>query len=154
MTQSAGKPLTGRKVALIMCSAFAVIIGVNLTLAFKAVSTFPGLETKNSYVASQSFDVDRAAQLSLGWEVSAEVEAETLRLSIVKHGLPINPMVRSAVFGRATSVAQDQFPEFRFDGEALVAPVVMSGGNWNLRLIAVAEDGTEFKQRIIVKVIE
>ena len=57
----AEKQLTGRKVLLIMCSAFAVIIGVNLTLAFQAVATFPGLEVKNSYVASQSFDDDRAA---------------------------------------------------------------------------------------------
>ena len=30
--------------------AFSVIIGVNLTLAFNAVRTFPGLEVKNSYV--------------------------------------------------------------------------------------------------------
>ena len=41
--------------------AFGVIIAVNLTLAYQAVATFPGLEVKNSYVASQSFDVDREA---------------------------------------------------------------------------------------------
>ncbi|MDZ4134978.1 MAG: FixH family protein, partial [Paracoccaceae bacterium] len=41
--------LTGRKVLVITVSAFAVIIGVNLLLAYKAVSTFPGLEVKNSY---------------------------------------------------------------------------------------------------------
>jgi hypothetical protein len=44
-----------------------VIISVNLLLAFKAVSTFPGLEVKNSYVASQGFNDRKAAQEALGW---------------------------------------------------------------------------------------
>ena len=48
--------LTGRKVFFITAGAFAVIIGVNVTMAVLAVGTFPGLEVKNSYVASQSFD--------------------------------------------------------------------------------------------------
>ena len=67
------KPLTGRKVFLMFAAAFSVIIGVNLILAYKAVTTFPGLEVKNSYVASQSFDAERAAQLALGWDIGAEV---------------------------------------------------------------------------------
>jgi nitrogen fixation protein FixH len=29
---------------------------VNLLMAYQAISTFPGLEVKNSYVASQKFD--------------------------------------------------------------------------------------------------
>ena len=47
--------LTGKHVLAITVSAFAVIIGVNVLLAVKAVSTFPGLEVDNSYVASQGF---------------------------------------------------------------------------------------------------
>ena len=43
--------------------AFGVIIAVNLTLAFQAVRTFPGLEVKNSYVASQSFEQERRDQV-------------------------------------------------------------------------------------------
>ena len=49
-------PLTGRKVLLIAVVAFGVIIGVNVLMAVKAISTFPGLEVQNSYVASQVFD--------------------------------------------------------------------------------------------------
>ena len=84
--------------------AFSIIISVNLTLAFNAVRTFPGLEVKNSYVASQSFEAD-------------------------------------------------QTPEFTFDGKRLVAPVEAGPGNWNLRLTALAADGTEFRQRIVVKAL-
>ena len=133
--------------------AFGLIIAVNLTLAFQAVRTFPGLEVRNSYIASQSFDDDRDAQLALGWDVSAELADHTLTLRIVEDGRPIAPVIEAATFGRATNVQFDETPEFHFDGTALRADVVAGAGNWNLRLKARADDGTLFQQRIIVKVL-
>ncbi len=132
--------------------AFGVIIAVNLTLAVSAVRTFPGLEVGNSYVASQSFDADRAAQLALNWEVSAGIEGEVLSLVILQDGQPVAPEIEAATFGRATSVARDQSPVFRFDGRAFRAAVSAGPGNWNLRLKLRAGDGTLFQQRIIVRV--
>lgn len=150
MTAATVNRMTGRKFLAIMIGAFSVIISVNLLLAFKAVETFPGLETKNSYVASQSFDVDRAAQLALGWDVKAGVEAGQLRLSFRKDGAPVEPEIVSAVLGRATNVASDQEPILVFDGNDFTAPVDLALGNWNLRLVAKSADGTRFQQRIIV----
>jgi len=132
--------------------AFGVIIAVNLTLAYNAVRTFPGLEVANSYVASQSFDADRAAQEALEWDVRAQVSDGVLRLEILQDGLPRSPQIEQAVFGRATSVAADQHPQFTFDGAAFVAPVTAGRGNWNLRLKARSANGTLFQQRIIVQV--
>lgn len=129
---------------------FGVIIAVNLTLAFQAVRTFPGLEVKNSYVASQTFERDRIAQQALGWDVKAWLENDALHLQILENGRAIAPVIEQAVFGRATSVAADQEPAFDFDGSALIAPVVAGDGNWNLRVQARADDGTLFTQRIIV----
>lgn len=131
--------------------AFGVIISVNLTLAFNAVRTFPGLEVKNSYVASQSFDREKAAQIGLGWDVSATLRGNDLELVILDQGRSIAPQIESATFGRATNVQQDQTPEFIFDGTALRASVQGGRGNLNLRLRARAEDGTLFQQRIIVR---
>ncbi|MEO0402879.1 MAG: FixH family protein [Pseudomonadota bacterium] len=145
--------LTGRHVAAIFGGAFAVIIGVNLTLAFKAVSTFPGLETRNSYVVSQVFDKNRAAQEALGWQVSADVVDGILRLSLDDAVGPVVPHITAAILGRATHVADDLTPQFRHDGVRFVADVgTLARGNWNLRLAAVAADGTPFRQRIIVRV--
>lgn len=132
--------------------AFGIIIAVNLTLAVNAVRTFPGLEVKNSYVASQRFDADRAAQEALGWEVSAEVTDGLLRLEVIENGQPITPEIVAATFGRATSVAEDQIPAFSDRGSALVAPVDAGPGNWNLRIRMRADDGTLFQQRIVVRV--
>ncbi|MDJ0639241.1 MAG: FixH family protein [Paracoccaceae bacterium] len=134
--------------------AFGIIISVNLTLAFNAVKTFPGLETKNSYVASQAFERNRQAQTRLDWEVGAVVEGGVLTLSVMKDGQAVEPLIERATFGRATHVGADQTPDFAFNGHAFTAPVTAGPGNWNLRLVARAEDGTRFEQRIIVKVVE
>lgn len=132
--------------------AFGVIISVNLTLAFNAVRTFPGLEVKNSYVASQSFDADRTAQKALNWDVAADLRGDQLVLSIMRDGNAVQSVIEDAIFGRATMVAADQTPDFVFDGSVFRATVDAGAGNWNLRLRARADDGTLFQQRVIVKV--
>ena len=148
-------PITGPKFFAIFASFFVVIIAVNLVLAVQAVRTFPGLEVANSYVASQEFDRERAAQEALGWHVAAEVRGDVLRLSITDaDGAPVEAAEVGGTFGRATSVRDDQVPAFVFDGTVYVAPVSAPGGNWNLRLEAVAQDGTSFHQRVIVRVVE
>jgi|TARA_B110000908_G_scaffold62058_1_gene75296 nitrogen fixation protein FixH len=145
--------IKGWHVLMWFCMAFGVIITVNLTLAFQAVRTFPGLEVANSYVASQSFDVDRTAQIALKWDVSATLSDHTLSLVIIEDGTPIAPVVEQATFGRATNVQFDETPDFTFDGKALHAQVVAGAGNWNLRLKLRALDGTLFQQRVIVRVV-
>lgn len=147
------KALTGRKVFFVFASAFGVIIGVNILMAYMAVSTFPGLETKNSYVASQSFDADRAAQLSLGWKVESDVTDGNLRLAISdQQGQPVKVDRLESTLGRATHVGEDRNPEFTFDGSGYNAPVELASGNWNLRIIAHSADGIVFRQRIVLNV--
>lgn len=146
-------PLTGPKVLAGFLGAFGTIIAVNAVLATQAVRTFPGIEVNNSYVASQVFDADRAAQLALGWDVAAAVHGGELQLAITgPDGAPASARIVSATFGRATSVRDDQAPAFAFDGRMHRAKVETSGGNWNLRLVAEAPDGTLFRQRIVVLV--
>jgi nitrogen fixation protein FixH len=149
------KEFTGRHFLVIVVSAFALIIGVNLLLAYKAISTFPGLEVENSYVASQNFNRDRAAQEALGWTVALGLEASNLVLSITDSaGLPVRVAKLGGTFGRATEVVDDQTPEFLFDGTNYVAPVKLTRGNWNLRMIAYAQDGTKFRQRLVLHIKE
>ena len=143
--------IKGWHVFAAFAAAFSVIIAVNLTLAYQAVATFPGLEVRNSYVASQSFDADRKAQLDLNWQVSAVLHNHELRLVILENNRPIAPDIISATFGRATNVAFDETPDFTFDGTALVAPVTAGDGNWNLRLKARSAAGVLFQQRIVVR---
>lgn len=135
-------------------AAFGTIIAVNLTLAFNAIATFPGLETKNSYVASQSFEADRAAQKALNWALDATADRSTLRLAFSDKSGPVEPEISQAILGRATHTGEDQSPIFEFDGVAFTAPVTLQAGNWNLRLEARAENGAIFRRRIVLKVVE
>lgn len=147
------REFTGRHAAMVFVGAFTIIISVNLYLAFSAVRTFPGLEVANSYVASQNFDQRRTAQESLGWVVSAEARDGQVILSITdSYGTPVRVAKLSATLGRATHVKDDSQPDFIFDGTAYVAPAELAGGNWNIRLVARAKDGTEFVQRVILHV--
>lgn len=144
------RQITGRHVLVGFVAAFSLIISVNLVLAWSAVKTFPGLEVKNSYVASQQFDERRAAQEALGWTVRAEHAGDELRLLITDKYGPVSVSSIDATVGRATHVYDDQTPAFAFDGTAYVAPVTLGEGNWNIRMVAIAKDGTEFTQRVVL----
>lgn len=149
----AERTLTGRHVLAMFVGGFSIIIGVNLALAFNAVRTFPGLEVKNSYLASQHFDVERAAQLALGWDIAVAVDGDQLTLRIDDDAGPVSPQITRATLGRATHVGEDQALQLAFDGDAHRATITPLGtGNWNLRLVAIAADGTEFKQRVVLRV--
>lgn len=143
------RELTGWHVLAIFGGGFAVIITVNLILAYNAVQTFPGIVTKNSYVASQSFERDRDAQDALGWDVRATLQNGTLLLAISDDaGRPLQPKIIKATLGRATNVAQDVEPEFIWAGDALVATVDVPAGYWTLWLEMKADDGTAFRRRL------
>lgn len=65
---------TGWHMLGIMIAFFGVIIAVNMTMAYKAVSSWSGLVVKNTYVASQEFN-DKAQtgkeQAALQWQQTA-----------------------------------------------------------------------------------
>lgn len=143
------REFTGWHMLGIMVVMFGIIMGVNLTLAYKAVQTFPGLETRNSYVASQSFDADRAAQDALGWTLDTRLTHTQLSLAITDvAGAAVMPKIISATLGRATNVAQDMTPEFTIVDGVMMADVDAGAGYWNLRVVLEAEDGTIFRRRV------
>lgn len=149
-SETPGRPLTGRKVLAITLGAFGVILAANLTLLFSAIGTFPGLETANSYVASQAFDRDRKAQLALGWQVTVTADRNTVLVTVSDAGGQlVTPVFLAGKVGRATNVSEDQLlafagrPDGSFDAPARLAP-----GLWTVWLEAEAEDGTQFRQRL------
>lgn len=143
------REFTGKHMAIIMVSSFGVIIAVNLFMAYNAISTFPGVEVKNTYVASQHFNDRRDAQTQLGWSADASVTDGQLRLHLTDAaGQPVRPETLSVIVGHATNLNNDQTPDLQFDGQAFVGAVDVTSGNWVLRLSATAADGTTFTQRL------
>lgn len=140
--------LTGKHVFVITASAFAVIIGVNILLAVKAVSTFPGLEVDNSYVASQGFNARKAAQETLGWSMTPGYEQG--RMTLAFHGAdgqPVQVQDLQVLVGRTTEAKDDAFPVFVQDGAVYAAEVPLHKGKWMVKVTARSPDGTLFEQR-------
>lgn len=143
------RELKGWHVLSIFVGAFGVIIAVNLTLAWQAVATFPGVEAKNSYVASQTFDRNRAAQEALGWRLAPDYSDGILTLAFTDAaGLPVEVAGLSVLVGRATAARDDQRPHFAHSGDRFLAPLTLAPGKWLLRVEAEAADGTRFQQRL------
>jgi nitrogen fixation protein FixH len=145
-----GRELTGRKVLAIFVTGFGLIIGVNVFMAYSAVSTFPGMEVSSSYADSQSFDDRRDAQEALGWDASVDLDGDMLILTLVDEaGRPVYPAELDALLTRPTNQLEDQVLTLeRGANGVLTAPVDVSEGRWRLRLTGFARDGTEYRHNI------
>ena len=145
--------LTGRRVLAMTLAFFAVIIGVNVILAQRAIGSFPGVEAPNTFVASQEFDNPREAQEKLGWTVVPHHEGGFIKLAITDAaGQPVEAASLDVLIGRPTSARDDVTPAFTFVGGIYEAPVDLAPGQWMLKLEAVAKDGTLFEQRFDLRV--
>lgn len=136
-----GKPLTGRHVLAMLLAFFGVIIGVNLTMAYFANSTWSGLVVANGYVASQSFDKDLArarAQEALGWKVGFSFERDSVHLSFVDaEGAAIDKLVITGQLERTVTDKQDQALAFApLGGGVYAAPATLSPGVWEVEIDA------------------
>lgn len=143
------REITGRHVLFGTVGAFGVIIAVNLFMAYSAISTFPGVEAKNTYYASQNFNAAKEAQESLGWTVEQRYDGGQLELRITEaaSGVPGEVSDLQVLIGRATEARDDKLPVFVREGGVYVAPVDLGPGKWILRIQAVAADGTLFRQQ-------
>lgn len=147
--------LKGKHVLGVAVSFFGVIIAVNLIMAYQAISTFPGLEVANGYVASQTFDAERKAQEALGWTVATDYNGGTLSLRVTDaEGLPAVVESMAVLVGRTTESRQDIRPDFVRVAGVWQADVPLARGKWMLVVEAEAQDGTRFKQRLELFVMD
>lgn len=144
------RELKGIHVLIITVAAFTTIVGVNLVMAFNAISSFPGLETRSSYISSQHFQADRAAQQALGWTVDLTLAEGGLVLAMTDaQGQPVRPAKLDLMLRRPTHQMADQNPRLRPDGQGRwTSTVDLAPGNWNADLVAEAADGTAFRLRL------
>lgn len=150
MTKGPDRELTGWHVLAMFVGGFGLIIAVNVFMAYRAVSTFPGLEVSSSYADSQTFDVRRDAQDALGWNASVEIPGDgTLILRMEdRSGLPVAPAELTALLTRPTNRTEDQLLDLTRSNGAFIAPVHLPEGRWRLRLTGTARDGTEYRHNI------
>jgi nitrogen fixation protein FixH len=143
--ETPGFRVTGRLVLATIVTFFAVIIGVNVVMAFFAVRTFGGVETASSYQAGLTFRAEEETaqrQDSRGWTVDARLGSlagdglRTLDVDLVD-------AEKAPVAGLAADVRLLHPTDSRLDRTVTIsetAPGRFSGivdaprGQWNLRL--------------------
>ena len=151
------RPLTGWHVLAMFVAFFGVIIAVNVGLAWQAISTFPGLEVANGYIASQSFDAERTAQQALGWTLTHGYDPDTheLRLNFTDaQGMPVTLAALQVLVGRTTAAVDDTRPQFTGNAGLYTAPATLAVGRWMMAVEARAADGTLFRQRLDILVTQ
>jgi nitrogen fixation protein FixH len=144
---TASREFTGRHMLASVVGFFAVIIGVNLTMAYFANATWSGLVVANGYVASQSFDKDLArvrAQEAMGWTVTVDHDHDGVGVTFLdRMGRPLAGMAVTGMLRRPTTDRQDQALVFGDAGAGRYrASAGLHKGVWDLEVDAASADGT------------
>ncbi|QKV17499.1 FixH family protein [Oricola thermophila] len=140
------KHFTGWHMLGVLVLFFGTIIGVNLTLAWFANSSWTGLVVQNSYVESQRFNevtAEKRRQLALGWQAEIAYGGDTFTVEMTdKDGAPLRGAIVSAKIGHPVQDRNDQTVSLldRGGGE-YAADVALDPGIWNVDLTVTGAKG-------------
>ena len=151
----------------IFVGAFAVVFIVNGTMAFFAVDSWTGLETKNHFNEGTDYNTildQRAKQEALGWTVkftyehvptADEPRSGIFRLKFTdKDGRPVNNLYIDALAMRPTHEGYDEQMIFTYRGDGTYAATkaLPLPGLWELRYQATrADELYKMRQRVQVQ---
>jgi nitrogen fixation protein FixH len=160
MTPLSARPpgeFTGRHMLLVTVAFFAVIIGVNITMAVFATTTWTGLVVQNSYIASQEFndrEAARRAQMAAGWRPSVTYGKGEIILAVTAAGGGSVVLDRVTLdVSRPIGTGDDRHLDLarRPDGTSAAA-LVLEAGVWNAVLRADTPLGPfELHERLLIE---
>lgn len=130
----------------VMVLFFGTVIGVNLTLAFFANSSWSGLVVANSYVASQEFNGEAQKarrQASLGYQGTPTANASGLEFEFRdRDGNPVLADRVTVTIGRPSFEDEDRVLELAYVGGGLYrADAPIAAGQWQADLTATLANG-------------
>lgn len=139
--------VTGRQVFWWITGFFAVIIGVNATMAILALSTFNGVSENQAYVDGLAFNETLQAvnqQQAMGWSVDTQIErpgglVANIRAEYLDASqLALTNLVVRAEFVRPVHDGYDFSVPLQQTGAGAytAATTVPLAGQWTVRLIA------------------
>ncbi len=150
---------TGRHMLLTMLGFFGVIIGVNVTMAVFARSSWTGLVVENTYVASQQFNTKIAetrAQAALGWKGAFALREHRASYTLRdRDGRFIELSGVTLTFKRPMDGRQDQrFVLERDAGSAYATPLTVADGVWLVEIEADAGGDRPFREVLRIHVAQ
>ncbi len=148
-TRSSGFTIKGWHVLVVMVAFFGIIFAVNAFFITTALNTFPGEETRRSYVQGLEYNrviEAREAQAELGWTASANLTPERALIEVLDgEGNPVTGLRLVGTLQHPADMSQDRqlvFAEIR-DGVYAAGTDSLPDGRWTLA--ARAEGDTPFE---------
>jgi len=159
----APKPLTGRKVLLMLIAFFGVVFSVNFVMMKFAIDTLPGTEVDSAYSASLGYEKEIAAardQNMRNWQVDAHIRRgpdgeATLQVEARdKGGLPLSGLKFLGRLERPADRRADRPVDLAEVGRGIYrgrAPLI-AAGQWDLVLEGAAAGRRMFlsKNRVVL----
>jgi nitrogen fixation protein FixH len=147
----AERKLTGKHVAMIFVGAFGVIIIGEPAAGLLGGAHLPGAGGKNSYVASQTLRRSPRGAGGAGLGRGRASRDGILRLSINDAGRAPCAWPSSRPRWAAPPMSSTTWsPSSASTGRATSPRCRLPDGNWNIRMSAIAGDGTPFEQRVVL----
>lgn len=149
-----GYRVKGWHVLAIIVSFFGVVFTVNAIFITTALNTFPGEETRRSYVQGRDYNqvVDaRRAQEALGWSATANLTEERVLIDVRDaDGQPVTGLRLEGVLQHPASMSYDRdlvFTEVR--GGVYAAGVGdLPEGRWTLSAQATGDQPFALETRL------
>lgn len=147
-----GFRLTGRMVLLILLGFFAVVVSVNLFMAYVAVNTFSGLQDQRPYETGLKFNrtiKNAQIQQEQHWQVSSHYERSTdgqvvLALTMRDgQGRPVEDVTPKVTLVSPVNAARDVTFQLVSKGNGdMVGTAKADAGQWDL-VIEITKDKDE-----------
>lgn len=152
------REFTGWHMLALLFAFFGVTIGVNLTLAWYANSTWSGLVVANGYVASQQFNellAEGKREQALGWQSTFSLNDGRLDVAMSdRNGASLPGFDLTVKFARPAHEGQDHTVALEAAGKGhYTADVSLAPGLWTAELVAMRDGKQELKRlyRFVVK---
>lgn len=133
-------PFTGWHMLAAVLAFFGVVIAVNIVMAVAATGTFPGLVVKNSYVASQNYNVllaNARAQAEAGWRLDLDAPGGVLAARLLDgDGMLSRDLDVTAVAGRPSTTRHDSLIALAETADGYRAVDALSPGLWEVEVEA------------------
>ena len=153
MTNDETKPsvFTGWHMLAILVAFFGVVISVNVLMAYLASSSWSGIVAKNTYVASQEFNIkaeQARAWAAAGFKGEFNVKGERLEYRLQGPAADLAELGQiTAIFHRPVGDKQDFSMILPKAGEGLFAANhTLKSGQWIVDLAAIENGKTVFHQ--------
>ena len=152
------RPLTGRKVLLMLVAFFGVVIGVNMIMMRLAIRTLPGTEVDSAYSASLAYESEITAahdQNARNWKVDAHIGRDSGGSATVqveardKKGIPMSGLKFQGRFERPTDRRADKPVALAEVGIGIYRgnAIGIAPGQWDLVLEGAAAGQRVFLSR-------